>query len=76
MERVHKDLRHRFMLHGHNEGGDQGPVKCLVLGIARGSKSREGIWHMRNWPLKDQTTSLLADLKFDHDQMLFMILTL
>ena len=76
MERVHKDLLHRFVLRGDYKCANQGPVECLVLGIGRGSKSREGIWHMRNWPLKDQTISLLADLKFDHDQMLFMILTL
>ena len=69
MERVHIDLLHRFVLRGHDEGGDQGPVERLVLRIARGSKSREGIWHMRNRPLEDQAMSLLAGLKFDHDQM-------
>ena len=82
MECIHKVL-HRFALLGYDKGHEQGPVERLILGIARGSKPRECIWHMRKKTtktchscLKDQTTNLLGDLKFDHDQMLLMISTL
>ena len=82
VECIHKVV-HRFALLGRDKGDDQGPVERLVLGIARGSEPRECIWHMRKKTtktchscLKDQTTNLLGDLKFDHDQMLLMISTL
>ena len=82
VECIHKVV-HRFALLGRDKGDDQGPVECLVLRIARGSKPRECIWNIRKNTtkkyhscLKDQTTNLLGDLKFYHDQMLLMISTL
>ena len=83
IDEVSKQVLQRFTLLGHNKGDIQGPVEHLILGIARGSEPRECIWHMRKKTtktchscLKDKTTNLLGDLKFDHDQRLLMISTL
>jgi len=78
-------VSHDRLLKGTAEADKVATVLDGKLGYVsgHGSEPRECIWHMRkkttkksHMPHQDETTNLLADFKFEHDQMLYMISTL